>query len=278
MDTYTSIKSTYGLTMDIIRIIDKLTSAFPYAILISILASIGSITQKIIIMFFNSDESNLYDTVNGGLIRISQAGFVEWLTSYYYFLLFIFPALLIVMIGVNGETSKKKFIRILFLTFLTLMVIDYFYFICEDEYYNWLSNTISNLIGSIAISAIVILSFDTGYTINNYFEVHQLVYRKLIHSVVAILFGLIIAFMVYIVEKNIYSVTTSKIDLTVKLPINGYYNAKSTKEENKDSSYGLFSSKTSNIQEFSWEGAAENFSLEWKKKVNTHSELYKCRD
>lgn len=251
----------------------KISEAFPHAVLLSIIMSMGGLTQNIVTKFFTSEEANIYDTLYDGQIAISSADFIKWFTSYFD-PLFIIPSLLIISIALKGGSAKKILIYISFLVFFTLMITDYFFCSSNNITNNYLLNGISNLIGSVIISMIVILSLDTGDVLNKYFENNNLIYCKLVDSIIAILFGLLIPFIIYITYKDIYTVTASKIDITMKFPVNGSYSINAINKEKLDESYGLFSSATSNIQNFSWTGISKNFSLEWEKNPSKQSQVY----
>lgn len=242
------------------NILKNSIKALPYAILISFIFTIGGVIQEIFTKFFASEESNLYDTVHQGMITFINVGLVEWFTAYYYTWLIV-PCLLIVL-SVNNTTPKKAFIRTILLVFITLTILDYFLCGCSHEDFNILVSSISNLIGSPIISAILLLSINTGTVINNYFENENVVLRRIISSLIAIIYSFIIVFTVYIIYKNIYTVTSSNINLTMNLPVNGAYNT----DNNASDKFGLFSSPTPNVEKFSWTGFSHDFTLKWSKE------------
>lgn len=245
----------------------KTIEVFPHAVLLSIIMSMGGITQQIVTKFFTSEKANIYDTLYEGQIAITPPHFLEWFASYFE-PLFIVPSLLIITVAIKGKSLKKILFYLSFLIFISLMISDYFFYASNDVVNNYLLNGMSNLIGSIVIALIVILSFDTGNVVNNYFENDNIIYRKIIDSLIAVLYGLAIVFIIYIINKDIYTLTTSKIDVTMKFPVQGSYGIDIKDKNSTGEYYGLFSSKIPNNQHFSWRGFTENFSLEWKKNVN----------
>ncbi|XPS39215.1 hypothetical protein ACN2C3_05955 [Aliarcobacter butzleri] len=54
----------------------------------------------------------------------------------------------------------------------------------------------------------------------------------------------------------------SKIDLTIKVPIKGYYFNSSDKNEN----YGIFSPSIKDLEKISLLGLSEKFSMDWEKE------------
>lgn len=243
--------------------------ALPYAILISFIFTIGGVIQEIVIKLFSSEESNLYDTVHQGMITVFDVGFIKWFISYYHTWLII-PCLLIVML-INNTTPKKAFIRTAFLVFIILTILDYFLFDSNYEDFDILTNVTFNLIGSLIIAAILVLSIDTGMVINNYFENYNMTLRRIISSLIAIIYGFIIVFIIYTIYKNIYTVTPSNINLTLNLPVNGVYN---TDNNSTSENFGLFSSPTPNVEKFSWIGFNHHFTLKWNAKTNKKANTY----
>lgn len=260
------------VTKMIYSILNKLITAFPHALLISIIMSMGTIIQKIFTQLIISESTTIYDTINEGQIAISQTNFIQFFTSYFWSW-FLIPSFIIIYFSFRGKTLKKILIYLTILIFINLMITDYL-FSDVKKLDNHLSNIISNIIGSPIIAIIVVLSLDTGYTINQYFEINHTTYRKLINALTAITYGFVIAFIVYIIHVNMYTVTTSKIDLSIKAPVNGIYMVDHDKNRTSEKSYGFLSSISSNVKKIDWTGFSNNFSLTWEKHINKKSHIY----
>lgn len=247
----------------ILSVVKIIVNTLPLAISLSIIMNIGAISQRMLTQFLASEEANLYDTMYNGLICNKNANFITWFTEYISFW-YLVPSVLIVYVAMKGKTAKKILGYMSILIFFTLTGIDIFF----DDFNNLLVNIVSNFFGSFIIVGILILFLDTGRIINEFFDINNTLYRKLVNGLISISAGFFIAFIVYTVDKNIYFVTTSKIDLTMKLPIYGNYKVDKKSNDN----YGLFASTDLNLQkkigDFSWTGFSENFLLDWKKNLN----------
>ncbi len=249
------------LTLSIMKAI---VNALPFAILLSTIMSIGAICQRILTQFLASEEANLYDTMNKGLICVRKTDFVTWFMSYMTFW-YLIPSIIIVIYVTRKARTAKKILGYMYLfIFSTLTLVD----IVFDNFDHLLVNVVSNLFGTLIIIAILILSLDMGKIINDFFDINSFFNRKIIDALTLILISFLIAFIVYSVEKNIYYVTTSKIDLTMKLPIYGSFKA----EKKLNHNFGPFASTDLNFQKkegnFVFTGFSEDFSLDWKKNVN----------
>ncbi|MDD5159074.1 MAG: hypothetical protein PHI47_03410 [Sulfuricurvum sp.] len=203
-------------------IMNKIIKALPLAILLSIIMSIGQVIQPMFTKIFTSESVKLYDTLNEGVITINQADFIEWFSAYFW-PWYLIPFLLIVNFAFKGEKIKKVLVYLTFLIFLCLMATDFLFCVYKNPEDHLLANIVSNLIGSPIIAIIIILSLDTGNIINQYFENERTIYRNLVNAVTVICLGILIAYGAYLIDKNIYAVTASKIDLSVKFPVQGAY-------------------------------------------------------
>ncbi|WP_060826558.1 hypothetical protein [Sulfurospirillum cavolei] len=252
----------------------SIIKAFPYALLISIIMNIGSTIQPIFIKLFTSEEVKLYDTLHEGKIAIYQTNFIQYFIEYPWSW-FLIPSLAIIYFAFKATSLKKILIYLTIFIFATLMITDYlFVFIHAKNLDNHLSNLISNIIGSPIIAIIVILSLDTGYAINQYFEINHEIYRELLNGLIAIIYGFIIAFIVYIIYINVYTVTKSKIDLSIKAPIKGAYTIDNEANKTSEKNYGFLSSTSTNIEKIYWHGFSDNFTLNWEKKINKNPLVY----
>lgn len=248
--------------------ISKTINALPHAFLISTIMSLGPLFQEKFIKIFTSEKVNLYDIATEGTILIHQSNFLEWVIalckSWY-----IMPSLLIVILALRGYSFKKTLIFLTSLIFLFLMLSDIFF----SEFKNtsdYISNIISNLIGSPIIAIFTILSLETGNIINKFFENQHIFITKLILFLTATSCSLLFIFLVYIMDKNIYSVTSSKIDLLTKLPIyNGAYAIEHNDKKTQTNEYKLFSSTLTDIQSISLMGVLKDSSFEWNNNSNT---------
>lgn len=262
------------MNLNIKTSIISIIKAFPYALLISIIMSMGSIIQQIFVKLFTSDKVKLYDTLHEGQIAICQTNFIQYFTGYFWSW-FLIPSLAIIYFAFKTTSLKRILIYLTIFIFATLMITDYlFVFIHAKSLDNHLSNLISNIIGSPIIAIIVILSLDTGYVINQYFEINHEIYRELLNGLIAIIYGFIIAFLVYIIHINAYTVTKSKIDLSIKAPIKGAYTIDHESNKTSEKNYGFLSSTSTNIEKISWLGFSDNFTLNWGKKINKNSLVY----
>lgn len=256
-------------------IMNKIIKALPLAILLSIIMSIGQVIQPMFTKIFTSESVKLYDTLNEGVITINQADFTEWFSAYYW-PWYLIPSLLIVNFAFKGEKIKKVLVYLSFLIFLCLMATDFLFCACKNPEDQLLANIISNLIGSPIIAIIIILSLDTGNIINQYFENEHTIYRNLVNAVTVVCLGILIAYGTYLIDKNIYAVTASKIDLSVKFPVQGAYGIDHRDNDNIDKNNTLSSYLTPNVQHYFWTGFSKDFSLEWEKNLNRKSGMYKA--
>lgn len=262
------------MNLNIKTSIISIIKAFPYALLISIIMSMGQIIQQIFVKLFTSDKVKLYDTLHEGQIAICQTNFIQYFTGYFWSW-FLIPSLAIIHFAFKATSLKRILIYLTIFIFATLMITDYlFVFIHAKNLDNHLSNLISNIIGSPIIAIIVILSLDTGYVINQYFEINHEIYRELLNGLIAIIYGFIIAFIVYIIYINVYTVTKSKIDLSIKTPIEGDYIIDYEANKTSEKNYGFLSSTSTNIEKIYWQGFSDNFTLNWGKKINKNSLVY----
>lgn len=239
--------------------------ALPYALMISIIFSIGGVTQEIFYSFFISDEVNLYDTLNQGQLVILKSGFIDWFKAYYY-PAFILPSLAVVIFGIKNRKAKSAFLISSLLIFLTLSLSDIFLCDCMEERNNLLVSIISNFIGSPIISIIVLISIDVGVSIVSYFRITHYYLRKLTTYLALLIISMLIVFFVYFVNKNIYTVTSSSIDLLAKIPANGFYSINKKQERKDIKHFGLFSDPSPRVENFKWTGKAKDFSLNWESQ------------
>ncbi|MDD4854834.1 MAG: hypothetical protein PHQ22_04925 [Sulfuricurvum sp.] len=248
----------------------NLLKIFPYAFFLSMIMSTGWIIQRIFTKIFTSEESSIYDSINDGLITLTHSqDFMDW-CKFNFEPLYIIPSLLVVSFALRGGYAKKILIKLSLLIFTTLTIVDYFKCL-KIEADSFLTCIISNAIGSVVIAGIVILSLEMGRVVNRYFENNNVVLQKFVDSIVAVLFGTSIVFFVYIIDINIFSLTKSKVDITMKLPIEGSYKSDFADENHTEKSFGLFSVPMSNIDHFEWSGFGQNFSLDWKKSTKKTS-------
>lgn len=244
----------------LIFIIYRLVKSLPYAILISIMMSMGGHTQEMFSNLFISEEANFYDAVHNGVISISSANFKDWLHAVCC-TTFIFPSILIAL-AINGARAKKTFMLVALLSFSALTAFDY---ILNDANFNVIICVVSNFIGGLVIAVIVILSLETQYFVNNYFEISNTQIKFLVSSFIAILYGITVVFIVYMMDKNIYTTTTSQIELSIKPPTNGHYEVNTTDAKNIDKNYGIFVSENSHINNLSFFGFSKSFFINTPK-------------
>lgn len=241
----------------------RVINTFWLAILLLIIITLGGLSQEILTKLVMSEQANLYDTVYDGKICVCKIEFFTWLITHINFWLII-PSIIVVYVGMMAKNVKKIMLLMSFLIFLTLTIID----ILINNDYELSVNVISNLLGSPVIAGILILSLELSRVLNEYFEINNSLYQKLINIFVGISVGLLLAFIGFIVQKNIYTLTTSKVDFTMKMPVYGDYKV----DKKSNINYGLFSKTDQDIQNkignITWNGFSENFLLNWKKNVN----------
>lgn len=238
----------------------KIGTALPLALMMSIIMSMGGIYQNILTNLLASDSANLYDTINNGIIVLSHSKFTDWFVAYYQSV-FIIPSLLIVAFCVNDTKPKQAFVHSSVFVFLTLMVADYTLSECQNQEYDFLTSLISNLLGSPVIVGFILLSIDMSRSACSTLGFDKLAKRRITDTAVSLFIGISIAYFLYLVDRNVYAVSTSKIDLTVDIPANGFYSINRADVAPNQSEFGPFSVPSPNPERFSWVGFAKNLSI-----------------
>lgn len=239
----------------------KIVNTFWLAILLFIIMILGAFSQEILASLITSENANLYDTVFNGEICFCNIDF-----SHINFW-FIIPSIAIVYIGMMAKTAKRIMILMSFLIFLTLTGSDIFFYHTDK-----LSiSIISNFLGSPVIAGILILSLELANFLIEYFEIRNSFFQKLAKIFVGIFVGLFLILVAYIVHKNIYTLTTSNVDFTIKIPVHGNYEV----DKKSNQHFGLFSNTNQTIQnktdDISWSGFSKSFLLDWKKNVTNNT-------
>lgn len=240
----------------------SISIALPYALLIFIIIQLGFVPQMIIDSLLISNESNFYDSLYGGLIAIYDIEyFLEQATLICN--CFLMASNILIILFINNKNTKKAFFYSSIFIFIVLVIYDYcnFYFVIKNENYSFATSIIFNLIGAPLISIILLLSLDFGEQISKFFETKKLLYHKIIVSIVIIFIGLMYILVVYIIYKNFLITTESKIDITIKPPINGEYNI-SKENKGKYNKSNIFGANSlSNDNNITLRGLFKNFSI-----------------
>lgn len=256
--------------------------ALPYAFFISILMSIGGLVQSVFVSFFMSDEVNLYDMLNEGVIvhpfSESNQSIIQQILSFQITLLI--PSLLIIMFYFHEKSIKQKLLYSSFFVFLTLTFFDlYLYFFDTEGNINEhiFSSILSNLIGSLVIILFLFIAIDIQKQISKFLKSLQFQYYKLIGSLSIIIFSIIVTSILLYIYTSVYTVTRSNLELIIKPPIQGFYGNKNKKDvDNKQ--FGLFNIPNDNDAEKiffeGWVQDGNKFSIEWKKGLNKTTEIY----
>lgn len=119
--------------------------------LLSCILSIGPIVQEIVINLLVSGSSNIYDSLNEGIIKVLKISYVNWLIAY-FFPIFLYFSIFILFVIRNKESKELLFIMPV-LIFLTLMITDYCFTV--DNNIPFYVNIIPNFLGSFIISLIL---------------------------------------------------------------------------------------------------------------------------
>ncbi len=224
-------------------------------IVLSLILGFGSFTQQIFVNGIMGEADSFYEAV-------TPDGFMQPQTFYDWVLSFYSPwhlplSIVACFFSFRRPEAKRIFLPLALNIFAVLVIVDTGYAVAFPENRLLLVESyLSNLLGSPIIALVLCLFLMAVKRVPEFLSIRSIVASM----VVPIILGAALFFLLFILVKNLFWVTTSNISALMVPPIRGQYSAYKV-EEGVDAKFGLFINKKIPPQKLSWKGKAQDFGM-----------------
>lgn len=233
----------------------RLALSISVGLVLSLMLGFGAFTQLIFVNGVMGEADGFYEAYTpDGFLR--PQSFVEWINSFYS--LWHLPLSIVAcFISFRKSGARQIFLPLAFNIFLVLMVVDTGYAIAIPENRgHLLESYLSNALGSPVIALVLCLILLVVTRAQGVIP---------IRPPVACIFGPFILgsllfFVLFVLVKNLFWVTTSDISALMVMPIKGTYSAHKIDGDVNDK-FGLFLNTQIPPEKLSWKGNALDFGL-----------------